>query len=112
MKIWNEFSSSHSADIAVIGRFTSVRDAQKAYKTIEDFALGIWEDRFSTIEEFGSKWESLFPNLKYYFNDYELNLGMDNSPNISFNENQITVSAIRGENISRLVKLMIETGAD
>lgn len=114
MKIWKEFNSSHSSNISIIGTFTNIENADKAYAMIEDFALSSWEERHSSLEEFNKHWATHFhANIPYLgIFEEEIESGIDNAPDIYRNGDTITISHFRSNNIGGIIKLMRFAGAD
>lgn len=112
MKIWKEFGSSHSGNVSVIGTFMNDEDAIKAFKMIEDFTLGEWEQRHTSAQEFIEIWSEKFhSDLKYSsINSDDYSLGVDNGPAIEIIGNKIKISRIRSHNVGGIVKLMLFAG--
>ena len=113
MKIWKEFGSSHSANVSVIGTFTNNEDANNAFEMVKDFALGEWEQRYASVQEFLEIWSEKFhPGLKNSsINAYDYSLGVDNDPDVEIVGNKIRISRIRSHNVGGIIKLMLFAGA-
>lgn len=113
MKIWKQFNSSHSLDISVIGTFRSTENAEAAFDIVEDFTLGSWQTRYETIAEFNQAWiAKLDKNLRYSgITDEELDMGIDAYPDITIDENKISIEHLRTDRVSGLIKLFRYLGA-
>ncbi|MBL7902995.1 MAG: hypothetical protein JNK73_13440 [Bacteroidia bacterium] len=112
MKIWKEFNSSHSSNISIVGTFENVADAEKVIDLIKDFTLSSWEERHSSIEDFNNYWKGAFPNIPYTgITDHDLETGVDNTPDIELEGNNIKISSFRTENFGGIAKLMRFAGA-
>lgn len=112
MKIWTEFSSSHSSDISIIGTFENADEAKGTYGIIEDFTVASWEERHATIDDFINKWKLDYPNLEYIdgLTEDMMNTGVDNHPHIRVVGNEIRISNFRSPNIAGIVRLFLFLG--
>jgi len=111
MKIWKEFGSSHSSNVSITGTFDNVENAETAYKLVEDFANGFWEERYPSLEEFNENWKIEHPNIPYigiFQQEYET--GVDNAPDIELDGNTIKIAGFRSNNIGGLIKLLYYFG--
>jgi len=107
MKIWQEFGSSHSGNVTVIGTFASPEKAQEAYEIIDDFVRAFWEERYSSVNEFKSRWRDRVPNIEYLGpNQDDFEIGIDNDPDVRIDENKVIVSSLRSENVHGIIKLL------
>ena len=107
MKIWQEFGSSHSANITVIGTFESEESAKQAFDVLEDFVNASWEERYESVKDFRRKWEAKLPNLQWDgLSEEDFDTGVDNSPSINLDGEQVTITDFRSENIKGIIKLM------
>lgn len=113
MKIWQEFNSSHSSNITVVGKFETPENLEKAYEMIEDFTLGTWEERHGSFENFTEHWSEKFhPDVKYIdIKEDEYYLGIDREPDFSRTKDTITISRLRHNNLGGLIKLLQFAGA-
>lgn len=111
MKIWKEFGSSHSSNVCITGTFSSVEDAEKAYKLVEDFAMGFWEERYPTLEEFNENWSIEHPEIPYIgiFQD-EYETGIDKTPDVELDGNTVKINHFSSNNIGGLIKLLYYFG--
>lgn len=111
MKTWFEFSSSHSANVSVIGTFDSNEKAKDAINIVEDITLASWEERFSSIREFEDKWKDKYPYLPYKVSESDMESGVDNTPDIEIVDDKIKISRFRSDNIGGIIKILMMTGA-
>lgn len=113
MKVWSEFSSSHSSNISVIGSFREKQVPDEVFEMIKDFALGSWEERYGSLEEFNKHWADRFnidlPYIGIFPEEFES--GVDNSPSIEVQDGEVIVSHFRTNNIGGIIKLMLFAGA-
>jgi len=113
MKIWKEFGSSHSSNITIVGTFQDKDRAEGAFDMIRDFVLGSWEERYPSLEEFNKQWQGTFPNVAYagiFKEEYET--GIDQQPDMQVENNIMTISHFRTDNIGGIIKLLRLTGAE
>lgn len=106
MKIWSEFGSSHSGNVTIIGEFNNESMAQQAYNIVEDFVMAAWEERYPNIEAFYQAWKAREPRLaNAMLNNYDFEIGIDNTPEISIAGKKVQITNLRSENISGIIKL-------
>jgi len=108
MKVWKAFGSAHSAHLTIIGEFQEVSNAQKAKLIVEDFLVGLWEDRYHNREEFCEQWKDIDAAvLSLGPSDSDFNIGWDNPCDINLEGETVIVSGMSGINIGGIIKLML-----
>jgi hypothetical protein len=113
MKIWTEIGSSHSGNVTVVGTFKTEQDATKAFDIIDDFARASWEQRYPNAAAFRQAWESRIPDVKILGpNDADFETGIDNDPDAIHNDDQVTVTSFRSDNVGGFVKILFMLGME
>lgn len=111
MKIWNEFGSSHSDNISIIGTFRDATQAQKASDLIEDLVFGSWEERYPSVEGFHENWKAQFSWVEYMVNQDDWETGIDNTPGFEIDGDQIRITDFRHAKIGGIMKALLYLGA-
>lgn len=107
MKIWQEFGSSHSGNVTVIGTFESEEVAQNALPLLEDFINAHWKDRYPSIKEFNRRWKDQYPNIEFIGpNEVDFQTGLDGDPEIFVDSNKVVITKFSTEHVHGIVKLM------
>lgn len=113
MKIWNEFNSSHSNNITIIGKFESAAKAKEALEVVSDITLSSWEERHPNLNSFLEQWEGR--GLGYIkvaqLTETDMVSGIDNSPDISISGDTIKIEHFRHTNVHGIMKVMMHMGA-
>jgi hypothetical protein len=110
MKVWREFGSSHSGNVTVIGEFDSVSEAQGAFPLLEDFVQAAWEERYEDVDDFKRAWQEKEQNATYYLTQQDYDIGVDNSPEITWDGAAVVIGRLRSENINGIVKILFAKG--
>jgi hypothetical protein len=105
MKIWNEFGSSHSTNVTIIGEFKNHDDALLIKNMIEDLVLGC-EQGISNAQEFGKKWRSKIPGEYIYMTKDEFNDDPDASVHIEINNKTLNIDVSKFNNFFGIIKIM------
>lgn len=107
MKIWQEFGSSHSSNITIIGKFKDAKVAQEAYDLVEDFINASWAEGYKDLAAFLNAWKDRETVLQVFQpSEDDFELGLDGDPELTRDENSVVISRFRSPNIGGIIKLM------
>lgn len=108
MKVWRSFGSAHSADLCVVGEFSTNDDAQLIEQAVEDFVNAAWEERYPDVRAFGKAWETKLGGTEWLGpNQADFDMGLNDPCKVGRQGKTVKVSGITCANIGGIIKLML-----